>query len=106
MLHLEVVGSPAAETGHESAAAVANYLRGQGAQHIARGEVWDDHSAPGWRVTALVAAARLTACQRQLFRLGASRIVGLPARFVFGRDGHSTFDDSARPSRRGPLKTD
>ncbi len=95
MLHLEVVGSPA-EPGKETAAAVADYLRAQGAQHIARGEVWDDRGGPGWRVTALVAAARLTACQRQLFRLGASRVVGLPARFVFDRDGHSTFDDLRR----------
>ncbi len=95
MLHLEVVGSPA-EPGPGTAAAVADYLRGQGAQHIARGEVWDDRGGPGWRVTAQVASARLTACQRQLFRLGASRVVGLPARFVFGRDGHSTFDDLLR----------
>ena len=90
-LHLEVVGSPAAP-GPETAAAVAAYLRDQGAQHIARGEVWDDRGAPGWRVTALVAAKKLTACQRHLFQLGASRVVGLPARFVFDRDGHSTFD--------------
>ncbi len=90
-LHLEVVGSPAAP-GPETAATVAAYLRDQGAQHIARGEVWDDRGAPGWRVTALVAAKKLTACQRHLFQLGASRVVGLPARFVFDRDGHSTFD--------------
>ncbi|SIO46362.1 ATP phosphoribosyltransferase [Singulisphaera sp. GP187] len=90
-LHLEVVGSPAAP-GPETAATVAAYLRDQGAQHIARGEVWDDQSAPGWRVTALVAAKRLTACQRRLFELGANRVVGLPTRFVFDRDGHSTFD--------------
>ncbi|MDG3006748.1 ATP phosphoribosyltransferase [Paludisphaera mucosa] len=92
LLHLEVVGSPAAP-GTETAAAVAAYLRGQGAQHIARGEVWDDGGGPGWRVTALVAAKRLTACQRALFDLGASRVVGLPARFVFDRDAASTFDD-------------
>lgn len=90
-LHMEVVGSPAAP-GAETAATVAAYLRDQGAQHIARGEVWDDRSNAGWRVTALVAAKKLTACQRQLFQLGASRVVGLPARFVFDRDGHSTFD--------------
>lgn len=95
VLHLEVVGSPA-EPGPETAAAVADYLREQGAQHTARGEVWDDRGGPGWRVTALVAAGKLAACQRQLFRLGASRVVGLPARFVFGRDGHSTFDDLCR----------
>ena len=90
-LHLEVVGAPAAP-GPETAARVASYLRDQGAQHIARGEVWDDQGSPGWRVTALVAASKLTACQRHLFELGASRVVGLPARFVFDRDGHSTFD--------------
>lgn len=90
-LHLEVVGGAAAP-GPETAATVAAYLREQGAQHIARGEVWDDRGAPGWRVTALVAAKRLTACQRRLFELGASRVVGLPTRFVFDRDGHSTFD--------------
>ena len=91
MLHLEVVGSPAAP-GPETASAVAGYLRDQGAQHIARGDVWDDRDASGWRVTALIAARKLTACQRHLFHLGASRVVGLPARFVFDRDGHSTFD--------------
>lgn len=95
MLHLEVVGNPA-EPGRETAAAVAGYLREKGAQHIARGEVWDDRGAAGWRVTALVAAGRLTSCQRALFRLGANRVVGLPARFVFGRDAHSTFDALCR----------
>jgi len=89
-LHFEVVGTAA--PGTEIPATVAAYLREQGAQHIARGEVWDDQGAPGWRVTALVAAKKLTACQRHLFTLGASRIVGLPTRFVYGRDSHSTFD--------------
>jgi len=92
LLHLEVVGSPAAP-GPETAAAVAEYLAGQGAQHLARGEVRDDAGRPGWRVTALVAAKKLTACQRALFGLGASRVVGLPARFVFDRDASTTFDD-------------
>ena len=91
LLHLEVVGSPAAP-GPETAAAVAGYLRDQGAQHLVRGEVWDDQGPPGWRVTALVATGKLTACQRALFALGASRIVGLPAQFVFDRDAPSTFD--------------
>jgi ATP phosphoribosyltransferase len=100
MLHLEVVGGP----GTEAAARVADYLRDRGAQHLARGEVWDDRGHPGWRVTGLVAADGLTACQRQLFRLGASRVVGLPARFVFGRDGRSTFDDlSRRLAGRDPV---
>jgi ATP phosphoribosyltransferase len=92
-LHLEVVGSPGAPA---AAASVASYLSGQGAQHVFRGEVWDDRGEPGWRVTALIAARRLTACQRRLFDLGASRVVGLPARFVFDRDGHSTFDELRR----------
>jgi len=64
----------------------------QGAQHIARGEVWGESGEPGWRVTALIAAKKLTACQRALFQLGASRVVGLPARFVFDRDAKTTFD--------------
>jgi ATP phosphoribosyltransferase len=90
-LHLEVVGNPAAP-GPETAATVASYLREQGAQHIARGEIWDDAGQAGWRVTALLPANKLTPCQRQLFQLGAGRVVGLPARFVFDRNGHSTFD--------------
>jgi len=91
LLHLEVVGNPA-EPGPETAAAVANYLVEQGAQHLARGEVWDASGEPGWRVTALIASKKLNACQRALFRLGASRVVGLPARFVFDRDATTTFD--------------
>lgn len=100
-LHLEVVGAPAAP-GPETAARVASYLRDRGAQHIARGEVWDDQGSPGWRVTALVAAKKLTACQRHLFELGASRVVGLPARFVFDRDGPSTFDSLRERLTRHP----
>ncbi|MDR3619926.1 MAG: ATP phosphoribosyltransferase [Paludisphaera borealis] len=92
LLHLEVVGGPA-EPGPETAAKVADYLREQGARHLVRGEVWDDRGLPGWRVTALVAAKKLTACQRALLGLGASRIVGLPAQFVFDRAAASTFDD-------------
>jgi len=91
LLHLEVVGRPAAP-GLETASAVADYLRGRGAQHIARGEIWDDRNTPGWRVTALIAADRLAACRRPLFALGAQRVVGLPARTVFDRDEPSTFD--------------
>jgi ATP phosphoribosyltransferase len=90
MLHLEVVGAPAGP-GPGTAAAVARYLREAGAQHVARGEVWDDRDQPGWRVTALIAARKLAACQRTLFGLGASRVVGLPARFVFDRDARTTF---------------
>ena len=99
MLHLEVVGGPVEHgpsAGSSTAAAVADALLGHGAQHVFRGDVWDGRGEAGWRVTALIAAGKLTACQRTLFRLGASRVVGLPARFVFGRDAHSTFDDLAR----------
>ena len=78
MLHLEVVGNPAAH-GQDSASAVASYLIKQGAQHLARGEVWGAENQPGWRVTALIATRKLTACQRALFGLGASRVVGMPA---------------------------
>jgi ATP phosphoribosyltransferase len=91
LLHLEVVGRPAAP-GADTGAAVANSLREQGATHLVRGEVWDEEGQPGWRVTGLVATKKLTACQRVLFSLGASRIVGLPAQFVFDKDAPSTFD--------------
>jgi ATP phosphoribosyltransferase len=94
-LHLEVVGSPA-EPAPRTAEAVASYLTEQGAQHVARGQVWDAEGGDAWRVTALVLAKRLTACQRTLFRLGARRVVGLPTRFVFDRDGESTFDRIGR----------
>jgi hypothetical protein len=33
-----------------------------------------------------------------LFGLGATRVVGLPTRFVFDRDAESTFDRVARES--------
>lgn len=103
VLHLEVVGNPAEPgQGQETASRVAAYLRDRGALHLARGEVWDDRGTAGWRVTALIAAGKLTACQRALFHLGASRVVGLPARFVFGRDGKSTFDDLRRALGPGP----
>jgi ATP phosphoribosyltransferase len=91
-LHLEVVGGQAAP-GPDTAALVARHLREEGASHIVRGEVWDDDGKPGWRVTALLSPKKLTACRRALFRLGASRVVGLPPRIVFDRDASSTFDD-------------
>ncbi len=94
-LHVEVVGSQTA-AGPETAALVARHLRDQGASHIVRGEVWNDAGAPGWRVTALLSAKKLTACQRALFRLGAGRVVGLPPQIVFDRDASSTFDDLSR----------
>ncbi len=94
-LHVEVVGNEAA-AGPDAAAQVAGRLKSEGALHIARGEVWDDGGSSGWRVTALLPAARLTACRRALYRLGAGRVVGLPPRIVFDRDGSSTFDELGR----------
>jgi ATP phosphoribosyltransferase len=94
-LHLEVVGRPA-EPAPRTAEAVADYLSQQGALHVARGQVWDVEARDAWRVTALVQAKRLPAWQRTLFRLGALRVVGLPTRFVFDRDGESTFDRIGR----------
>jgi ATP phosphoribosyltransferase len=105
-LHLEVVGDPAA--GPETAARVAGHLRDRGAQHVVRGEVWDDRDRPGWRVTALVAARDLAGLRRPLLRLGAARVVGLPARSIFDRDAPSTFDQlrDRLGARAGPSPTD
>ncbi len=88
-LHLEVVGGASHS---EKAVAAASLLHHRGAQHVARGEVWDHADRSGWRVTALIAASALTGLRRELLALGAARIVGLPARFVFDRDALSTFD--------------
>lgn len=90
-LHLEVVGGPSTH-GSDASARVAACLRDRGAQHVYRGEVWDARGEPGWRVTGLIAARALAPCRRELFALGASRVVGMPTRFVFDRDAHSTFD--------------
>ncbi len=94
-LHLEVVGR-ADGTAANTAGDVADYLTGQGALHAARGEVWDAAGVDAWRVTALVPAKRLAGLRRPLFVLGATRVVGLPTRFVFDRDAESTFDRVAR----------
>lgn len=90
LLHLEVVGGPA--TGSDPAANVSAFLRDRGAQHVARGEVWGDDGRAGWRVTALVSAKAMAGFRRPLLAMGANRVVGLPARFVFDRDDRSTFD--------------
>ena len=91
-LHLEVVGGPSTFGAKNAASAVAAYLQDMGARHIYRGEVWDVQNRSGWRVTALIDSDHLTACQRQLFDLGASRVVGIPANFVFDKDKATTFD--------------
>ncbi len=96
-LHLEVVGSAAGDIpAARTAAVVAEYLREQGGTHIARGDVWHNIETAGWRVTALLPARRLTACRRELLRLGAGRVVGLKPHVVFDRDAPSTFDDLRR----------
>ncbi len=98
-LHPEVAGGPA-PLGSE-ASEVAAFVRAHGGQHVMYGEVWGEDEASGWRVTALVSARSIVGLRRPLFALGASRIVGLPARFVFDRDGHSTFDTLRREARIG-----
>ena len=90
MLHLEVVGGPDS-AGPDTATRVARFLTEQGAQHTARGEVWDQNQTQGWRVTALIPARKLTACYRTLMSLGASRVVGSPTQFVFDRNMATTF---------------
>ena len=96
-LHLEVVGRPGGTgPGSGTAEAVAAYLRDQGALHVARGSVWDAEGVDAWRVSALAPARKVAAWQRPLIRLGASRVVGLPTRFVFDRDGEPTFDRVGR----------
>jgi ATP phosphoribosyltransferase len=89
LLHLEVVGG--ATTADRDVAA-AKLLHRKGAQHVARGEIWDHADRSGWRVTALITARALAELRRELLGLGALRIVGVPARFVFDRDAPSTFD--------------
>lgn len=91
MLHLEVVGR-LDESGPDVAHRVASFLTDQGAIHTARGEIWDQNQASGWRVTALIAASKLTACYRPLTQMGVNRIVGLPTQFVFDRNMKTTFD--------------
>jgi ATP phosphoribosyltransferase len=90
-LHLEVVGSRGSFAA-SPVEGVTSYLRGLGARHLAHGDVSDERDEPGWRVTALIPAKSLAACQRQLFRRGAGRVVGLPTRFVYDRDARFTFN--------------
>jgi ATP phosphoribosyltransferase len=98
-LQLEVVGAPLPGQA-DSADLVAAYLRNRGGLHVARGEICDENGRPGWRFTALLRARELAACRRALFRLGAKRVVGLPARFVFDQSMPSTYDDLCDKLRR------
>lgn len=103
-LHLEVVGDPAesanpGQAPQDGAASVAELLRERGARHIVRGEVYGETGQPGWRVTALVESRLMAALRRPLLRRGATRVVGLPARFAFDGDAPSTFDRLANALR-------
>jgi ATP phosphoribosyltransferase len=86
-LHVEVVGDSG------DAAAIADALSQRGGQHVVRGDVVNLSGQPSWRVTALIEANRLPSCRRALIDIGAQRIVGLPARFLYDRGRReSTFD--------------
>lgn len=87
-LHLEVVGG----SSPSSADAVARLLESSNARQIAHGEVRDARGEPGWRLTARVPADSFPRLKRPLFELGATRIVGLPTRFVFDAADPSSFD--------------
>jgi ATP phosphoribosyltransferase len=100
LLHLEVVGCGA--DGPESGGRVATLLAERGGRHVVRGDVLDPEGQAGWRVTALMPPRVLASLKRPLFRLGASRISGLPVRSLFDRDAASTFDAlSGRLANRG-----
>lgn len=101
-LHLEVVGGPVEGEWVHAADAVSDLLHDRGAIHLVRGEIWDESGRAGWRVTAIVESRHLPTLKRPLLRHGATRIVGLPIRFAFDRDGHSTFDDLTR-TLEGPF---
>jgi ATP phosphoribosyltransferase len=103
-LLLEVVGRATEGTADE-ATHVASLLRERGAQHVVRGDVWDPDGSAAWRVTAIVPASLLPSCQRPLFALGARRVVGLPTRFIYDRDGHSTFNALAAELRKMNMST-
>jgi ATP phosphoribosyltransferase len=90
-LYLEVVGA-AAPGQTDNAELVVGHLRDRGGLNVASGEVRIEPGRSGWRVTALLKARDLTANRRALFRLGASRVVGLPPRFVYDRGMSSTYD--------------
>jgi ATP phosphoribosyltransferase len=88
-LHLEVIGN---DDRAAPARAVVEILAGRGARHIARGATRDPEGTAGWHVTALIATRELAPLKRLLFAEGATRLVGLPARFLFDRDEPATFD--------------
>ena len=93
-LHIEVVGGTAGDDPKAAPAAdpVLALLRERGARHLVVNAVSLADGRPGWRVSGLIAARNLAACRRALVRLGAHRVVGLPARFVYDRDAVTTFD--------------
>ena len=83
LLHMEVVGRPPGRAARPRPPWRLSRDQGPSTSPAARSGT---SMAGGWRVTGLVAASKLTACQRVLFSLGASRVVGLPAQFVFDKD--------------------
>lgn len=96
-LHIEAVGRRSETAGGGTAQAspaegVVEHLGTIGGRQIVQGEVWTEEGASGWRVTALLPANRFAECRRPLARMGALRVIGLPVRSVFSREGESTFD--------------
>ena len=91
-LHLEVVGTNAGEES-PTGELIADHLRDKADCTSRAGKVEMSTAVAGWHVTALFEARRLTAVRRALFRLGASRVVGLASRFVYDRGMPSTYDD-------------
>lgn len=84
-LHLEVIGDgPPFE--------VIQALHEQGARQVAHVEAPKAPGLAGWRISALIAERDFAPLKRRLFARGATRLVGLPPRFVFDRDAPSTFD--------------
>jgi ATP phosphoribosyltransferase len=92
-LHFEVVGGPVApRSAMQTASDAAEELLRLGAQHICRGQVWDEQNKEAWRLTGLIRDTTLSAGRRKLAALGALRMVAMPARAVFNSNDLSTFD--------------
>ena len=87
-LFLEVVGE-----GAVSSVEIAAWLVERGVRHVVRGEAHDARDRQGWRISGLATPKDFPALKRGLFRAGATRITGLPPRFVFDRDDPSTWDE-------------
>jgi ATP phosphoribosyltransferase len=99
-LHLEVAGDATQCDDVSSATAIVAEFERLGAKHVAQGHVWGPDHQPGWTVSALVSPKGLPGLRRKLLRLGATRVVGLPPRFVYEVSTISTFDRLRE--KRGP----